>query len=77
MCYNRITETNKTSEFLNTAAEAKENTKMTNIDKMVEMMKAAYIEIMGVEKWNSLTEEEQHDAIMFMVKDATKALDRI
>ena len=50
---------------------------MTNIDKMVEMMKAAYIEIMGVEKWNSLSEEEQHDAIMFMVKDATKALDRI
>ena len=50
---------------------------MTNIDKMVEMTKAAYIEIMGVEKWNSLTEEEQHDAIMLMVKDATKALDRI
>lgn len=50
---------------------------MANIDKMVEMMKAAYIEIMGVEKWNSLTEKEQHDAIMFMVKDATKALDRI
>lgn len=50
---------------------------MTNIDKMVEMMKAAYIEIMGVEKWNSLTEEEQHDVIMLMVKDATKALDRI
>ena len=42
--------------------------------KMVNMMIEAYISVMGAEKWNSLTVEQQHDAIMIMVNDTMKAL---
>ena len=35
----------------------------------------AYVEVMGIEKWRSLTVQEQHDAIMIMIKDLTKLID--
>lgn len=41
------------------------------------MMENAYIKVYGAEKWNSLTAKEQHDVIMILVKDTTKALDII
>lgn len=41
---------------------------MSGFDKMVEMMEAAYIQVMGIEKWNSLTDQEKHDAIMMIAK---------
>ena len=34
----------------------------------------AYIQIMGLEKWNSLTEQEQHDAVMILLKDINNSL---
>ena len=47
---------------------------MSGFDKMVEMMKAAYIQVMGIEKWNSLTDQEKHDAIMMIAKGLDIAL---
>jgi hypothetical protein len=44
------------------------------MEKIVNMMIKAYIEVMGADKWNSLTAEEQHDVIMLMVKDSMNAL---
>lgn len=34
----------------------------------------AYIKVMGAEKWNSLTADEQHTVIMTIVKDFSKAI---
>lgn len=34
----------------------------------------AYVNVMGIDKWNSLTGEQQHDAIMTIVKDFGKAV---
>lgn len=45
-----------------------------SFDKMVDIAKEAYIKVMGAEKWNSLTDQEKHDAVMFIWKDFGKAL---
>ena len=37
--------------------------------KLVNTIIDAYIEVMGAEKWNSLTADEQHTVIMTIVKD--------
>ena len=34
----------------------------------------AYITVMGIEKWNSLTIDEQHDAIMALASGLNSAL---
>ena len=47
---------------------------MTN-EMLIEVMKGAYIKVMGVEKWNSLTDEQKHDVIMAMVRDSLKAIE--
>ena len=39
------------------------------MEKMVEMIKKAYIEVMGIEKWDSLSDDEKHDVIMIICKD--------
>ena len=41
---------------------------------MIEMVKEAYVRVMGIEKWNSLTDEQKHDAIMILVRDMYKAI---
>ena len=46
---------------------------MTNTE-IINMTIDAYIRIMGEDKWNSLTANQQHDAIMIMVADMLKAL---
>ena len=46
---------------------------MTNTEKMIDMITEAYIEVMGVEKWNSLTDDEKHDVVMIITKDLMKA----
>ncbi len=43
--------------------------------KTVNMIKNAYIKVMGTEKWNSLTDEQKHDVIMIIVRDLNRALD--
>lgn len=53
---------------------------MTNekfLEMFIEIAKNAYIEIMGKEKWDSLTKQEKHDAVMFMAKDMAKAMGAI
>lgn len=44
---------------------------------IAEMMAAAYVKAYGLEKWNSLTEKEQHDVVMFLANTTNKALDKI
>lgn len=48
-----------------------------NMEKIIDMMKTAYITEMGLEAWERLTDEQKHDAIMLMAKDSLRALDRI
>ena len=50
---------------------------MTNekfFEMFIEAARNAYIEVMGEEKWVSLTDKEKHNAVMFMAKDMAKAL---
>ena len=36
---------------------------------IVHLAEKAYIKILGKKKWNSLTDQQKHDAIMIMVND--------
>ena len=50
---------------------------MTNekfFEMFIESARNAYIEVMGKEKWISLTDKEKHDAVMIMAKDMMKAM---
>lgn len=47
------------------------------MEKIINMMKEAYITAMGREAWDKLTDQQKHDAIMIMVKDSLRALDMI
>lgn len=44
------------------------------IREMIKMIEKAYIETMGIEKWNRLTDKEKHDAVMIIATDAVRAL---
>ena len=44
---------------------------------IAEIMATAYVKAYGLEKWNSLTEKEQHDVVMFLANTTNKALDKI
>lgn len=48
-----------------------ENYNMLNagLKKMVDMIAAGYVQIMGLDKWNSLTAKEQHDVVMILAAD--------
>lgn len=46
-------------------------------NKVISMMIKAYIKVMGVEKWNTLTPQEQHDVVMALVADSIKALEKL
>ena len=37
--------------------------------RIVDLAEKAYIKILGKKKWNSLTDQQKHDAIMIMVND--------
>lgn len=50
---------------------------MDNATKMLNMIIEAYVQVYGIEKWDSLTAEQQHNAVMIIAKDFTRALDRI
>lgn len=47
------------------------------MEKTVNMMIEAYVKVMGIEKWNSLTGEQQRTVIMTMANELNKAIDRI
>lgn len=38
-------------------------------EKMVDMAKEAYIQVYGMEKWDSLTNKQKHDVLMFIAND--------
>lgn len=43
---------------------------MKDWEKMVDMIREAYIMVMGVEKWESLTDQQKHDAVMAILNGA-------
>ena len=40
--------------------------------KIINSIVEAYIKVMGQSKWNSLSDQQKHDAIMTIVKDMLK-----
>lgn len=38
-------------------------------DTIIDLAKKAYIKILGKKKWDSLTDQQKHDAIMILVND--------
>lgn len=48
---------------------------MNGFNEMIEMIKNAYITVYGIEKWNSLSDSEKHDAVMIIAKDFGKIID--
>lgn len=47
------------------------------MNKMIDMITTAYITVYGYEKWNNLSDQQKHDVIMTITKDALTALDNI
>ena len=50
---------------------------MTNekfFEMFIESAKKAYIQIMGEEKWVSLTDTEKHDVVMYLAKGMYAAM---
>jgi hypothetical protein len=48
---------------------------MNGFEKMIEMIKNAYISVYGFEKWNNLSNQEKHDAIMIIANDFKLAIE--
>ena len=48
---------------------------MNAVDKMIDMAATAYIQVYRFEKWNGLTDQQKHDAVMMLLNDLNKALD--
>lgn len=63
------------SVFPDEGHKNEEDENMKSWEATIEIMKEAYIKVMGQAKWDSLTDKEKHDAIMCMVLDAMKALE--
>lgn len=42
---------------------------MNGFEKIVEMIKGAYIVTYGIENWNGLTADEKRDVVMTVAKD--------
>lgn len=38
-------------------------------ERIIALATRAYISIMGLKKWNSLTDSEKHDAVMTIITD--------
>lgn len=56
----------------NEANKAREANTMTE-QKIINSIVEAYIKVMGQEKWDSLNDQQKHDAIMTIIKDMLKA----
>lgn len=46
-------------------------------EQIISAIEAAYIQVMGADKWNALTDQQKHDVVMILVKDLAEALDRL
>lgn len=51
---------------MDTSNLGEENTRFVNT------IRDAYITVYGVEKWNSFTAKEQHDCVMYIIKDLNR-----
>jgi len=49
----------------------------TFIDKFVDTVVKVYIQVYGLDKWLSLTLQEQHDVIMIIAVDLNNWLDQL
>lgn len=47
------------------------------INKFVDIVVKVYIQVYGLDKWRSLTLQEQHDVIMIIAVDLNNWLDRL
>lgn len=47
---------------------------MKEVYEMAEMIARAYVKVYGIEKWNSLNEQQQHDVIMTIANDVNSRL---
>ena len=47
---------------------------MDNTDRMIELIKEAYIEVMGEAKWHSLTDTQKHAVIMSIANGALRLI---
>lgn len=47
-----------------------------NQKKLIACAQNAYISVIGIEKWNSLGEQQKHDAIMICLRDLLAILDK-
>lgn len=47
---------------------------MQSWEKMVNMIVTAYIHTYGQGKWQSLTDKEKHDAVMFVINDLSRRI---
>lgn len=63
---------NTSLKAYNKANETKEGNTMTE-QKLINSIVEAYIKVMGQSKWDSLNDQQKHDVIMTIVKDALKA----
>lgn len=45
-------------------------------NRIIEMIKEAYISVLGVEKWNGLTNKDKHDVIMMIAQDFNELLEK-
>ena len=43
---------------------------------LIDTFAEAYITVYGIEKWNSLTDQQKHDAIMFIARDLHERFNR-
>ncbi len=46
------------------------------MEKIVNMIIEAYTQVMGADRWRSLTAEEQHAVIMTLAKETNEAITR-
>ena len=46
------------------------------IMRVMNLIAKAYIQVVGKDKWDSLTKQEQHDTIMILAKDMIEDLQR-
>ena len=54
----------------NKTIKRQEANTMNQVDKMIDMIASAYISVYGAAKWNSLTDQQKHDAVMIIACDA-------
>lgn len=46
------------------------------MEKIVNMIIEAYAQVMGTDRWHSLTSEQQHAVIMTLAKETNEAITR-